>query len=72
MSESNMRRIFERLDKIQSDVSEIKGLCGEREKRLCNLENCEREEGKGEKKWFQWLVGALIGIIGSLVGITIK
>jgi hypothetical protein len=71
MGESNIRRIFERLDNIQSDVSEIKGLCCEREKRICNLEKCDRQEG-ADKKWLQWLVGALIGIIGSLVGVAIK
>lgn len=71
MGKDVISRIFSRLDEIQSDLSEIKGMCGEREKRICNLESCEFR-GSGDKKWLQWLVGALIGIIGSLVGSAVN
>ena len=71
MGKDVISRIFSRLDEIQSDLSEIKGMCGEREKRICNLESYEFR-GSGDKKWLQWLVGALIGIIGSLVGSAVN
>jgi len=64
MGESNIQRIFERLDGIGERLSRLEGICKARQ--YCP------ERGAGEphddKKWLQWLVGALISLIGAFIG----
>lgn len=68
MSEQAIARIFERLDGISDRLSRLEGIC--RARQFCPEEG--RHHDHGDKKWLQWLVGALIGIIGSLVGVAVK
>jgi len=64
MSESNMCRIFERLDGIGERLSRLEGICKARQ--FCPERGTV--EPHGDKKWLQWLVGALISLIGALIG----
>ena len=62
MSEAAMRRLFERLDGISDRLSRLEGICKARQ--FCP----DRTEPHGDRKWLQWLVGALISLIGALIG----
>jgi len=64
MSESNIRRIFERLDGIGERLSRLEGICKARQ--FCPERGADAPHG--DKKWLQWLVGALISLIGALIG----
>ena len=61
MGESNIRRLFERLDQINARLSCLEGV-------VAALTRAAEKPQAEDKKWLQWLVGALIGIIGTLVG----
>lgn len=68
MGNSDVRRIFERLDGIGERLSLLEGICKAR--RFCPTVPGNRSTS--DKKWLQWLVGALISIIGALVGAQFK
>lgn len=59
-----MRRIFERLDGISDRLSRLEGIC--RARQFCPERTAA--EPHGDRKWLQWLVGALISLIGALIG----
>lgn len=64
MGEAAVARIFERLDGISDRLSRLEGICKTRQ--FCP----DRATGDahGDRKWLQWLVGALISLIGALIG----
>lgn len=64
MSEAALRRLFERLDGISDRLSRLEGICKARQ--FCP-ERADAEP-RGDRKWLQWLVGALISLIGALIG----
>ena len=64
MADSDIRRIFKRLDGISERLSRLEGICKARQ--YCP--GGTRPADGGDRKWLQWLVGALIGIIGTLIG----
>ena len=64
MGDSDVRRIFARLDGISDRLSRLEGICKARQ--YCP--GTAKPSDGGDKKWLQWLVGALIGIIGTLIG----
>lgn len=64
MGEATVARIFERLDGISDRLSRLEGICKARQ--FCPERTAA--EPHGDKKWLQWLVGALISLIGALIG----
>lgn len=75
MGNTDIRRIFERLDGIGERLSRLEGICKARG--VCPVAAKQvviKNSGsaKNDKNWLQWLVGALISIIGALVGAQFK
>ena len=68
MAESDLRRIFTRLDGIGERLSRLEGICKARQYCPERGEGGRRASDGGDRKWLQWLVGALISIIGALIG----
>lgn len=74
MGNADIRRIFERLDGIGERLSRLEGICKARGVCPVAAKQVVIKNGgaKSDKNWLQWLVGALISIIGALVGAQFK
>jgi len=69
MAESSVQQLFDLIREVKTDIGEIKGMCKEREKRLCRLEGggCEA----GVPKWCAYTIICLITILASVMGVTL-